>query len=130
MYTRIYIYICIYIYMVTPPTTRRPLQNTLNNQCETCFFRWSDFGSFSDAAFVSHSKIGKAKDPRIQNSKIPKLQTSQNPKIQKSKNPKTQNPKISNCKNPKIQNFSHLRNLAKKCGFLDFWSFFIIFYIF
>ena len=64
----IYIYIhistCVYIYMVTHPTTRR---------CQTCFSYWSDLGSFLDAAFVSNSK--KAKDPRIQSPKTKKIHT-------------------------------------------------------
>ena len=58
-------------------------------------FCWSDFGSFSDAAFASNSKTGKAKDPRIQKPKIKK--------------------------NPKTQNGSHLRHLVKKFGFRESW---------
>ena len=84
----------IYIYIVTPPTTHRPHQNTVK-PVRHLLFCWSDFDSFSDAAFVSNSKTGKAKAPRIQKSNIHEIQKSKNPKL------------------------SHLRHLAKKLGFLS-----------
>ena len=128
--------------MVTPPTTRRPLLNTVKTSATPACF----IGRISAHLRMQHSyriarqekrTIPESKIPTIQNSKDlksknPKLQKSQNPKlqksktqkIQKSKNPKiqkTKNPKIQRSKKPKIQNFSHLRNLAQKFGFFDFW---------
>ena len=67
--TRTYIYIYMYICVWSPPARHADPFKTLSEALRNLLFCWSEFGSFSDAAFVSNGKTGKAKDPRIQNPK-------------------------------------------------------------
>ena len=67
----------IYIYMVTPPTTRTPLKNTVNTDNKRRFFANPILQLFLQIRNIKHKK-----------SKNPKIQKSKNPKIQKTKNPK------------------------------------------
>ena len=86
LYTSISMYVCmyIYIYMVTPPTTRTPSKNTVNIDTNAVFSE-SNFGA------VSTDWKHKCETQRI---------------------PKSKSPKIQKSKNLKIQNFSHLGNLV------------------
>ena len=71
-------YIHIYTYMVTPPTTRTPLKNTVNTYTNAFFFE-SNFGAVSTD--WKHMCKKHKKSHKIQ---IQKLQKSKNPKIQKT----------------------------------------------
>ena len=110
-----YIRTSISIYIWSSPYDTQTPSKKSKNQCETCFFCLSDFGSFSDAEFVSNNKTGKAKDPRIQK--------SHNLTIQKSKNPKSQ---ICLQDSVDVTRFGFLDFIGfYLCGFLDFIGFYL-----
>ena len=90
MNIHVYIYIC----MVTPPTTRTPLKDTVNTDTNANFFPNPILELFLQ---IGNTSV-KHKTPKNQKSKIQKIQKSKNPKIQKSKDLNVQK-----SKHPKLQ---------------------------